>query len=83
MVTVRSEYSRNGTDWFLDTPAQIPGTTNAAGTNTFHSSYFKKGTNGNDTAMLIRLTVLSVTTPQGLPWNNAASQPITQVVSAP
>ena len=83
MVTVRSEYTRNGTDWFLDSPAQIPGTTNAAGTNTFHSSYFKKGTNGSDSATAIRLTVLSVTTPQGLPWNNAASQPITQVVAAP
>lgn len=83
VVTVQAEYTRNGTDWFLDAPAQIPGTTNAAGTNTFHSSYFKRGNSGSDSATAIRLTVLSVTTPQGLVWNNVLSQPITQVVNAP
>jgi hypothetical protein len=29
------------------------------------------------------LTVLSVTTPQGLVWNDVLSQPVTQVVNAP
>jgi hypothetical protein len=31
----------------------------------------------------VRFTVVSVATPQGLLWNNTASQPITVVVTAP
>jgi hypothetical protein len=31
----------------------------------------------------VRFTVVSVATPQGLPWNDAASAPVTVVVDRP
>jgi Tfp pilus assembly protein PilX len=79
-VVVQPEYlPSNSAVWVA--ASQITGTTTAAGTNTFHSAYYRRS--GNPSVVQVRFTVVSVATPQGLPWNDAASAPVTVVVDRP
>jgi Tfp pilus assembly protein PilX len=79
-VVVQPEYLPSGSTVWLPAP-QLTGTTTAAGTNTFHSAYYPRS--GNSSVAQVRFTVVSVATPQGLPWNDAASAPVTVVVDRP
>lgn len=79
-VVVQPEYLPSNSAVWVAAP-QITGTTTAAGTNTFHSAYNRRS--GNPSVAQVRFTVVSVATPQGLPWNDAASAPVTVVVDRP
>lgn len=77
-VTVRPEYRVSGSSTWV-TAADIVGTTNATGASTFHSAYYRR--TGGSRITEVRFTVAGVATPQGLPWDNLASEPLTVVVA--
>ncbi len=63
----------------------LTGTTTSAGSNTFHSPYYR--TNGNSSnpphAVRVRFVVTGVTTPQGLSWAGDPLTPIAIEVAKP